>query len=104
MWMISSLFSFTSDNGIEKASFENIDNASYKFNADESYLRATAYFDNGSIAYFNPVIRTSDGLKPSMPEIHINYPLTIIKYLFSIIIAACIIYGLWYMTMKRKRK
>ena len=94
---------FTSDNGVEKAAFENIDNASYKFNADESYLRATAYFDNGSIAYFNPVIRTSDGLKPNMPEISLNYPLTVIKYLFSIIVAACIVYGIWYLTIKRKR-
>ena len=94
---------FTSDNGVEKAAFENTDNASYKFMNDESYIRATAYFDNESIAYFNPVIRTSDGLKPNMPEISLNYPLTIIKYLFSIILAACIVYGLWYITMKRKR-
>ncbi len=95
---------FTADNGKEKASFENVESASYKINNDESYVRTTAYFDNGSIAYFNPVIRTSDGLKPNMPEISLNYPLTIIKYMFSVIVFACIVYGLWYISMRRKRK
>lgn len=94
---------FTADNGIEKAVFENTNSASIKFTDNESYIRATAYFDNGSIAYFNPVIRTSDGLKPNMPQIGLNYPLTILKYLFSIITAACILYGLWYLAFKRRR-
>lgn len=94
---------FTADNGIEKAFFENTNSASVKFTDNESYIRATACFDNGSIAYFNPVIRTNDGLKPNMPQIGLNYPLTILKYLFSIITAACILYGLWYLAFKRRR-
>ncbi len=83
---------FSADNGKVKAEYDNVSESSYKIAGDDSYARATVYFDNGSIAYFNPVIRTNDGLKPNMPQIEVNYPLSIIKWLFSAVVVFTILY------------
>lgn len=94
---------FTTDDGVEKASFENTSSASCKFNDNESYLRATAYFDNGSIAYFNPVIRTVDGLKPNMPAVTLNYPVSILKWIFTAVVLTALIIFLVKVYLKRKK-
>lgn len=94
---------FSSDNGTVKAEFENIAEASYNIADNDSYVRATVYFDNDSIAYFNPIIRTDDGLKPNMPKVTVNYPLTIIKWILTALISLFIIYFV-YRKIRKFRK
>ena len=62
---------------------------------NDSYARATVYFDNGSIAYFNPVIRTDDGLKPVMPQVTVSYPLSIIKWILTTSFVVAILYVIY---------
>ena len=52
----------------------------YRFDERDTYARAVAEFDDGVVLYFNPFVRTSDGLRPGnafVPEI--DYPLTILS-------------------------
>ncbi len=94
---------FSSNYGEVRASFDNVSTASYKFQDNDSYVRATAYFDNGSIAYFNPIIRTDDGLKPQMPKVTISYGLTILKLVLSAIAIVIVIF-LFVKLIRRKNK
>lgn len=94
---------FSADNGIIKAEYDNVSESSYNIADNDSYARATVYFDNGSIAYFNPVIRTNDGLKPDMPQVSVNYPLSIIKWIFSAAVLVFIVFFTVKIYLKRKQ-
>ncbi len=85
---------FSADNGKVMAEYYNVSESSYNIADNNSYVRATVYFDNGSIAYFNPVIRTNDGggLCPNMPQVLVNYPLSIIKWIFTAVVFLSILY------------
>lgn len=86
---------FSSNYGEERASFDNVSSAYYQMQDNDSYARATVYFDNGSIAYFNPVIRTDDGLKPVMPQVTVSYPLSIIKWILTTSFVVAILYVIY---------
>ena len=85
---------FSADNGQVMAEYDNVSESSYNIADNNSYVRATVYFDNGSTAYFNPVIRTNNGggLKPDMPQVLVNYPLSIIKWIFTAVVFLSILY------------
>ena len=85
---------FSADNGQVMAEYDNVSESSYNIADNNSYVRATVYFDNGSTAYFNPVIRTNNGggLKPDMPQVLVNYPLSIIKWIFTAVVLLSILY------------
>ncbi len=85
---------FSADNGQVMAEYDNVSESSYNIADNNSYVRATVYFDNGSTAYFNPVIRTNTGggLKPDMPQVLVNYPLSIIKWIFTAVVFLSILY------------
>ena len=85
---------FSADNGQVMAEYDNVSESSYNIADNNSYVRATVYFDNGSTAYFNPVIRTNHGggLKPDMPQVLVNYPLSIIKWIFTAVVFLSILY------------
>lgn len=85
---------FSADNGQVMAEYDNVSESSYNIADNNSYVRATVYFDNGSTAYFNPVIRTNKGggLKPDMPQVLVNYPLSIIKWIFTAVVFLSILY------------
>lgn len=85
---------FSADNGQVMAEYNNVSESSYNIADNNSYVRATVYFDNGSTAYFNPVIRTNNGggLKPDMPQVLVNYPLSIIKWIFTAVVFLSILY------------
>ena len=85
---------FSADNGQVMAEYDNVSESSYNIADNNSYVRATVYFDNGSTAYFNPVIRTNNGggLKPYMPQVLVNYPLSIIKWIFTAVVFLSILY------------
>jgi len=56
------------------------DTGRYRFAEKDTYVRAEARFADGVVLYFNPFVRTSDGLRPGnafVPEI--DYPLTILS-------------------------
>ena len=93
---------FSADNGVVKAEYDNVSEASYNIADNDSYARATVYFDNGSIAYFNPVIRTNDGLKPNMPAISVNYAISIIKWIFTAAVLMVLIFFAVKIYLKRK--
>lgn len=94
---------FSADNGVVKAEYDNVSEASYNIADNDSYARATVYFDNGSIAYFNPVIRTNDGLKPEMPAVSVNYTISIIKWIFTAAVLAALIIFIIKIYFKRKK-
>lgn len=94
---------FSADNGAVKAEYDNVAEASYNIEDNDSYARATVYFDNGSIAYFNPIIRTSDGLKPDMPAVSVNYPVSIIKWIFTAAVLMALIFFAYKIYLKRKK-
>lgn len=94
---------FSADNGAVKAEYDNVAEASYNIEDNDSYARATVYFDNGSIAYFNPIIRTSDGLKPDMPAVSVNYPVSIIKWIFTVAVLMALIFFAGKIYLKRKK-
>ena len=85
---------FSADNGQVMAEYDNVSESSYNIADNNSYVRATVYFDNGSTAYFNPVIRTNNGggLKPDMPQVIEKYPLWIIKRIFTAVVFLSILY------------
>ena len=85
---------FSADNGQVMAEYDNVSESSYNIADNNSYVRATVYFDNGSTAYFNPVISTNTGggLKPDMPQVLVNYPLSIIKWIFTAVVFLSILY------------
>lgn len=85
---------FSADNGQVMAEYDNVSESSYNIADNNSYVRATVYFDNGSTAYFNPVIRTNNGggLKPDMPQVLVNYPLSINKWIFTAVVFLSILY------------
>ena len=85
---------FSADNGQVMAEYDNVSESSYNIADNNSYVRATVYFDNGSTAYFNPVITTNNGggLKPDMPQVLVNYPLSIIKWIFTAVVFLSILY------------
>ena len=85
---------FSADNGQVMAEYDNVSESSYNIADNNSYVRATVYFDNGSTAYFNPGIRTNNGggLKPDMPQVLVNYPLSIIKWIFTAVVFLSILY------------
>ncbi len=93
---------FSADNGVVKAEYDNVSEASYNIADNDSYARATVYFDNGSIAYFNPVIRTNDGLKPNMPAVSVNYAISIIKWIFTAAVLMALIFFAVKIYLKRK--
>lgn len=93
---------FSADNGVVKAEYDNVSEASYNIADNDSYARATVYFDNGSIAYFNPIIRTSDGLKPDMPAVSVNYAISIIKWIFTAAVLMALIFFAVKIYLKRK--
>ncbi len=79
---------FSADNGRIVEELENTSQAEYNITDNESYVRVTAYFDNGNVVYFNPVLKSENSMQPKMPKSEINYPLSMIKW--SIIIAVFI--------------
>lgn len=81
---------FSADNGKIVKEVENVSQAMYNITDNESYVRVTAYFDKGSAMYFNPVIKSENSIQPKMPEVQLNYPLTILKWFIPGIIILCI--------------
>lgn len=94
---------FSADNGKIVAEYDNVSESSYYITDNDGYVRATVYFDNGSIAYFNPVIRTNDGLKPNMPQVSVHYPVTIIKWIFTAAILLAVIFFTVKIYLKRRK-
>lgn len=82
---------FSADFGKVVKEEENVSKASYNITDNESYVRVTAYFDNGSVMYFNPVIKSEDSIQPEMPALHIDYKLSIIKWFLPGLLALHII-------------
>lgn len=48
---------FIGQNGIIRGSICNINHGVYIFKDDDSYIRIEASFDDGSVIYFNPIVR-----------------------------------------------
>ena len=47
-----------------------------------AYARAEAHFDDGTILFFNPFVRTADGNRPVNVFVPVvNYPLTVLCHL-----------------------
>lgn len=82
---------FSADFGKVVKEEENVSKASYNITDNESYVRVTAYFDNGSVMYFNPVLKSEDSIQPEMPALHIDYKLSIIKWFIPGLLALHII-------------
>lgn len=56
--------------------------AVYAFRKNDAYARAEAHFDDGTILFFNPFVRTADGNRPVNVFVPVvNYPLTVLCHL-----------------------
>ena len=58
--------------------------AVYAFRKNDAYARAEAHFDDGTILFFNPFVRTADGNRPVNVFVPVvNYPLTVLCTCFG---------------------
>lgn len=87
---------FSADFGKIVKEVENVSQAVYNITDNESYIRVTAYFDNGSAMYFNPVMKSENSMQPKMPETQLNYPLSILKWFVPAVIILCVIITIIY--------
>lgn len=81
---------FSADNGVVKRTEYDTDNASYNIKDEDTYVRITAYTQDGSVFYFNPFMRDNlNNLEVKIPEIKKTY--TYIKYAVFITIFTLIL-------------
>lgn len=71
---------------MEKKTVKEIDNVSHKaynITDNESCVWIAAYFNNGSIMYFNPVIKYKNSIQQKMPKVQLDYLLSILQWFIS---------------------